>query len=213
MRKTKVIGFSIPPETYSQFESVLKDRHKTKSEFFREILDNYFRDATTNHSRIGEKDIAHSLRNYWELRSLPDLDVIVVGLGIVAKNGKVLIGQRSKKDPWVENLTWVFPGGQMHTLHFGDELKKSIQIETGLDIEVKSLVTSRIHPDSGFKNVQIITLYFYCQPLPDGKETAGKKFKKLKWVKPSDVFKYFTTSVSDETTRFLMMLEKGNPAN
>jgi ADP-ribose pyrophosphatase YjhB (NUDIX family) len=210
MRKTKIIGFSIPPETYSQFESVLKGRHKTKSEFFREILDIYFRDAATDRSRIGEKDIAHSLRNYWEFRSLPDSNVIVVGLGIIVKNGKVLIGQRKNKDPWVDNLTWVFPGGQMHALHFNDELRKNIKKETGLDVVVKSLVTSRIHPDSGFKNVQIIALYFYCEPTSTGRESSGNNLAKLKWIKPSDVFKYFTTSVSDEVTKFLMMGEKDN---
>lgn len=208
MRKTKVIGFSIPPEIYSQFESILKKGHKTKSEFFREILDAYFRGATHCPAAVGEKDIARALRNYWEFKSLPELEVMVIGLAIIEKNGKILIGQRVAKDPWVENLSWVFPGGKMDTLHFGNELKKIVKSETGLDVDVKTLVTSRIHPDSGFKNIQIIALYFYCQANPNAKEIAGKTLKKLKWVKPSDVFKYFTTSVSDETTKFLMMLEK-----
>jgi len=210
MRKTKIIGFSIPPETYSKFESVLKIRHKTKSEFFREILDIYFDGAKLGGKKepVPESDLAHLLRKYWEYRSAAEANVIVAGLGIIAKDGKVLIGQRKIKDQWVENLTWVFPGGKMQTLHFNDELKESIKKETGLDVEIKSLVASRIHPDSGFKNVQIVALYFYCAPRLGQKEFPGGGLKKLKWVKPTDVFKYFTTSVADEVTRFLMTIER-----
>ena len=211
MRKTKVIGFSIPPEIYSQFEAVLKGRHKTKSEFFREVLDLYFQNTVNgprNCPRIEEKDIAHMLKRYWEFRSASDLNVVVVGLGIIVKDGKVLIGARNKKDPWVDNLSWVFPGGQMHTLNFNEEIKKNIKKETGLEVNVKALVTSRIHPDSGFKNVQIVALYFYCEPVSKKEEKSGKNLSKLKWVKPSDVFKFFTTSVSDEVTKFLIMIEK-----
>ncbi|MCU0652809.1 MAG: NUDIX domain-containing protein [Candidatus Pacebacteria bacterium] len=204
MRKTKIIGVSVPPEVHAQFESVLKCRHKTKSEFFREILDIYFKNSPVP---AGEKDIAHMLRKYWEFRSGSEAKVVVVGLGIIAKDGKVLIGQRKAKDPWVDNLTWVFPGGQMHTLHFNEELKKSIKKETGFDVEVKSLVASRIHPDSGFKSVQIVALYFWCETIK-GKEAPGDSLAKLKWVKPADVFKFFTTSVSDEVTKFLLMVEK-----
>jgi len=213
MRKTKVIGFSIPPEIYAQFESVLKGRHKTKSEFFREILDLYFQNAKgKNPLQAEEKDIALMLKKYWEFRSVAESNVIVVGLGIIAKDGKVLIGQRKGKDPWVENLTWVFPGGQMHTLKFNEELKANIKKETGLAVAVKSLVASRIHPDSGFKNVQIVALYFYCEPINENTEKAGVNIAKLKWVKPSDVFKFFTTSVADEVTKFLMMIEKDHSA-
>lgn len=176
-------------------------------------MDIYFQSAAGSHKntpQIEEKDIAHTLKNYWEFRSLAPLNVIVVGLGIIVKDGKVLIGARRKRDPWVENLSWVFPGGQMHTLNFNDEIKKNIKKETGLDVSVKSLITSRVHPDSGFKNVQIIALYFYCEQISKDKETTGKNLGKLKWVKPSDVFKFFTTSVADEVTKFLMMIEKDN---
>jgi len=214
MRKTKVIGFSVPPEIYSEFESVLKDRHKTKSEFFREILDAYFHDVAgrqNNCRRVEESDIAHMLKKYWEFRSVSESNVVVVGLGIIEKNGRVLIGERKEKDKWVENLSWAFPGGQMHTLNFNEELKKNIKKETGLNVVVKSLVASRIHPDSGFKSVQIIALYFYCEPEKNGLEKTGKNFVRLKWVKPLDVFKSFTTSVSDEVTKFLMMIEKNKP--
>lgn len=96
----------------------------------------------------------------------------------------------------------------MDTLKFDDELKKIIKEETGIEVEVKSLVASRIHPDSGFKDVQIIALYFYCQPISKEKEKAGGILERLKWVKPSDVFKFFTTSVADEVTKFLIMIEK-----
>jgi hypothetical protein len=36
----------------------------------------------------------------------------------------------------------------------------------------------------------------------------GGDLKELKWVKPLDVFIYFTTSTSDDVTKFLCMLDK-----
>ena len=69
MRKTKIIGFSIPPEIYTQFESVLKDRHRTKSEFFREILDIYFKNADRH---VEEKDVAHMLKKYGKSAARPN---------------------------------------------------------------------------------------------------------------------------------------------
>ena len=208
MRKTKVIGFSIPPETYSRFERVLKGKHKTKSEFFREVLDAYFHGAASSRHAADESDIAHALKAYWDLKSLSSTKVIIVGLGVIIKDGRLLIGARKEKDRWVENLSWVFPGGQLKTLDFADELKRTILAETGLGVRVKSLIASRIHPDSGFKDVQVVALYFYVEPVTEKKEKAANGLAKLKWIKPSDAFKHFTTSVTDEVTKFLMMIEK-----
>jgi len=136
--------------------------------------------------------------------------VIPIVLAVITDNeGRVLIGARSQKDKWVENLSWVFPGGKLKTLEMEEEIEELAKEETGLNVNAKQLIAARIHPDSGFKNVQIAALYFHCTlDEKTNKLIAGGSLKKLKWVKPLEVYKYFTTSTCDEVTKFLTMMEK-----
>jgi len=213
MRKTKVVGFSVPPELYKKFNATIKKKHKTKSEFFREVLDVYFKtlDSVVPKEKVDfeEKDLAKVLKAYWGLRASSDTKTIIIGLGIVVKDGKILIGGRKEKDKWVENLSWVFPGGKMSSLNFEEEIINEVKEETSLDVKVDNLVAARIHPDSGFKLVQIVALYFSCSPVSEQQKAKPKgDLSELKWVKPTEVFKHFTTSTCDEVTRFLVTLEK-----
>jgi|GEM_PF-1497869 len=217
-RTTKVVGFSLPPETYKKVEKLIKSESKTRSEFFRGLISSYVdsKEKTNNgivapDSSSTESDLATILKSYWNLRSQTELRVIPIGLAIIVnEKGEVLIGARKSKDKWVENLTWVFPGGAMKSLDFEKTLKEQVKKEAGLDVKVNTLVTARVHPDSGFKQAQIVALYFYCQVNSKKKVNPGGDLIKLKWVKPTHVFKYFTTSTSDEVTRFLTSIEKGN---
>ncbi len=219
MRHSKIIGFSMPPEVYQEFESLTKSRHKNKSEFFRELIDVYFStikkiQKEPNNSTDGAvlpSGLAKILQSYWNLKSQSPLKIIVIGLGIIVnRQGKVLIGARKGKDPWVKNLTWVFPGGGLESLNFDKELKREIKEEANLDVNVKTLITTRTHPDGSLGNVQIVALYFYCVPADKKqKPRPADGLTQLKWVNPSEVFKYFTTSTSDEVTKFLISIEKG----
>jgi 8-oxo-dGTP pyrophosphatase MutT (NUDIX family) len=212
-RNTKLVGLSIPQRTYNKVEKLIKDKDKTRSEFYREMIDVYLdslneKPVPTNLS-VQEADLAKLLKSYWYLKSKSSLTTIVIGLGVIVNNkGKVLIGARKEKDKWVENLSWVFPGGKMDSLDFSEELKKEIKQETNIDIDVKSIITSRIHPDSGHKSVEIVALYFHCIPKGKNNLKPGGELKELKWINPTDVFKYFTTSTCDDVTKFLTMLEK-----
>ncbi|HEV7424265.1 MAG TPA: hypothetical protein VGO21_03685, partial [Candidatus Paceibacterota bacterium] len=70
-----------------------------------------------------------------------------------------------------------------------------------------SLVEARVHPDTSLKNVQIIALYFHCVLNKENvKEKPGSGLVRLSWVKPFNVFKYFTGSVSDQVTKFLSVI-------
>jgi 8-oxo-dGTP pyrophosphatase MutT (NUDIX family) len=219
-RTTKVVGFSLPPETHRTLEKLIKSEHKTRSEFFRGLINSYTtmlnkeKESTTSDNRKvlleNEKDIASILQSYWTLQSQSKLNIIVIGLAIVVrKDGKVLIGQRKTKDKHVENLTWVFPGGKLNSLDFEQSIKDEVKGETNFDVDVNTLVACRKHPDSGFYNVQIIALYFYCTSKGENKIEPGGDLSELKWVKPTDVFKYFTTSTCDEVTKFLATIQKG----
>ncbi len=218
MRRTKVIGFSVPPEIYTDFEKLSKSTHKTKSEFFRDLINRYQmaeKGIYFSHSpnlkteTVSEADLSKVLRSYWNLKSLSPLEILVIGLGIIVnEKSEVLIGARKNKDQYVKNLSWVFPGGKLESLDFAEEVKNKIKEETKLDVEIKTLVSSRIHPDAGLGNIQIIALYFYCTVSGNNQPKPGGDLKKLLWVKPTDVFKYFTTSTSDEVTKFLVTLEE-----
>lgn len=218
-RKTRVVGFSLPPEIDDKLERFIRTKHKTRSEFIREMIDVYFaslggvRDAPVAASDVdlSEKDLAKVLRSYWDLRSQLHLKVLTIGLAIIVnEDGKVLIGVRKTKDKLVENLTWVFPGGNLETLDFGKGIAKEVKEETGLSVKVNSLVASRVHPDSGFKTFQINALYFYCTPVSEKRLKAGGDLRQLKWVFPEDVFKYFTTSTCDEVTKFLATIQRSS---
>jgi len=208
-RKTKIMGFSLPPEIYQEIENLLKTSHKTKSEFMRQVIESYLSVAQKtlvqspkNKLDIDQSDANKILKLYYQLIGNHQKDTIVVGLGIIIKEGKVLIGQRKEKDPYVKELTWVFPGGKFESLDFERELIKSIKEETGLNVYINQLIHARQVPDSPEKKVKIIAIYYHCTPV-SGKENAGGDLKKLSWVEPTKVFHYFTTSTADEVVSFL----------
>ncbi len=218
MRKTKIIGVSLPPQLHQQLREILNETQQTQSEFIRALLQNYLQQkqtpAATNPARekVSETDLAQILYDYWTLRGKIKKKTLIIALGIIVHQGQVLIGARKEKDPWVDYLSWVFPGGRVRSLEFEKELQEKIVNETGLEVEVKNLVSARIHPDSGFKPVQIVALYFHCQPRGEVHIRPGEDLTKLRWVKPAAVFQYFTTSTNDEVTRFLLSIEKSLPA-
>ena len=203
------MGFSLPPEIYQEIENLLKTSHKTKSEFMRQVIESYLSVAQKtlvqspkNKLDIDQSDANKILKLYYQLIGNHQKDTLVVGLGIIIKEGKVLIGQRKEKDPYVKELTWVFPGGKFESLDFERELIRTIKEETKLDVYVNQLVHARLIPDSPEKKVKIIALYYHCTPV-SGQEHAGGDLKKLEWVEPMKIFHYFTTSTADEVVSFL----------
>ena len=49
---------------------------------------------------------------------------------------------------------------------------------------------------------EFLSIYYHCE-IESGNEQAGEKFAELKWVKPSDVKKYFTTSLHPKILEYL----------
>ncbi|MFC1710159.1 NUDIX domain-containing protein [Patescibacteria group bacterium] len=217
-RKSKIVGFSLPPEVSEKLEKYIKAEHKTRSEFFRGLIDMYSKSLDEEKRQIertGMKfdleyaDLGKVLAFYWDLKSKMSNKVIPIGLAVIENEGKVLIGRRKEKDKWVRNLSWVFPGGKFSSFELESDLVKVVKKETGLNIKVNSLISSRLHPDSGFKEVQIVALYFHCSVVKPIKPKAGDDLKDIIWVKPTEVYKHFTTSSNDEVAKFLMTIEKG----
>ncbi len=118
------------------------------------------------------------------------------------KTKKVLIGKR-KNDPYLKNLSWCFPGGSpAYKEDLGFYLKHEVKIKTGLGVDIKKIVFAKTYPEKR----EFLSIYYLCEVL-SGKETASEKFVELKWVKPSEVKKYFTTSLHPRLLEYLKSLE------
>ena len=124
-----------------------------------------------------------------------------LGLVYDRKSKKILIGRR-ENDPHIKELTWSFPGGRPN---YGEDLEEGLQREilkkTGLKVKVKDLIFARARPE----NKEILSLYYICEKI-GGNEEAGDLFKEIKWVKPSEIRKYFTSSIHPVIKNYLNSL-------
>ena len=127
--------------------------------------------------------------------------VNVLGIIYNPKTKLILIGKRVM-DPYIKDLSWCFPGGRpsyQNDLEF--YLKKEIKKKTGLDVNVKQVVFAKTYPEKR----EFLSIYYLCEVV-GGKEEIGEKFDELKWIKPSEVEKYFTTSLHPKIMEFLKKL-------
>ncbi len=129
---------------------------------------------------------------------------LVNTLGIIfdPKTKKILIGRR-ENDPYVKELGWCFPGGRPE---YGEDLeeglKREIKKKTGYDVESLGAVFVRTYPNKK----EFLSIYYLCE-IVGGKEKAGEKFKELKWVKPEELEKYFTTPFHPKLKEYIMNLK------
>ncbi len=125
----------------------------------------------------------------------------VLGVVYNPKNKKILIGRR-EKDHYIKKLSWTFPGGRpayKEDLEF--YLAHEIKIKTGLGVDVKEVVFAKTYPEKR----EFLSIYYLCEVV-GGKEKAGEKFVDIRWIKPGDVQKYFTTSLHPILLKYLKTL-------
>jgi len=128
--------------------------------------------------------------------------VNVLGIVYNPKIKKILIGRR-EKDPYVKQLSWTFPGGRpAYKKELEFYLKHEIKIKTGLDVDVKKIVFAKTYPEKR----EFLSIYFLCE-VAGGKEKAGEKFVEIKWIKPMEAEKYFTTSLHPKLKKFILNLK------
>jgi len=127
--------------------------------------------------------------------------VNVLGIVFNPSTKKVLIGKR-ENDPYINELTWCFPGGRPeYKEELEDYLKKEIKKKTGLDVESLGAVFAKTYPEKK----EFLSIYYLCEVV-GGKEKAGEKFKELKWVKPEELEKHFTTSFHPKLREYILNL-------
>lgn len=136
------------------------------------------------------------------MEKMEDFKVILLGIVFNPKTKKILIGRR-EKDPYIPQLTWCFPGGR---LDINDDventLKKKIKEKTNLKIENLGTIFSKTYPEKR----ELLAVYFLCEAI-SGKEKAMDDFKELKWVKPEELEKHFTTSFHPHLKEYIMNLK------
>ena len=129
---------------------------------------------------------------------------LVNTLGIIfdQKTKKILIGRRDN-DSYIKELTWCFPGGRpAYGEDLENETKKKIKIKTGLNVNIKTIAFAKIYPEKE----NFLSIYYLCEVI-SGKEVSGENFVELKWVAPSELENYFTTSFHPELKKYIMNLK------
>ena len=209
--KSRIITISTSPETEKHLVRLSSKLGKNRSQLVRDLINSYSRDSGRLHSQKPQpsqiaQDLSNPnlvLRKYYEyISGLPDKPTQVIGIAVINRKNRVLIGFRKGHDQYVKNLTWTFPTTGFSTLKFNIELTKNTYTETGFQIKIDRLIHARMIPDSPHKPLNIIALYYHCRII-SGKSTPGGDFKELKWIPAIDVTQHFTTSVCDEIMNFL----------
>lgn len=115
---------------------------------------------------------------------------------------KILIGKR-KNDKYVQELSWSFPGG---VLDYGEDIEKAVERtvfeKTGLNVKSLGNIFARVPPE----NDKFLLLYYLCEVI-SGKEKKGKDFIELKWISPTDIGDFITTSIDPRLKEYLNNLK------
>lgn len=132
--------------------------------------------------------------------------VNVVGILYDPKTKKILIGKR-EKDKFLPELTWCFPGGRpTHKHSLSMSLRMEIKKKASVDVNVLDCIFARTLPEKP----EFLLIYYFCEIVEDsGKPKAMDSFNEIKWIKPTEIEKHFTTSIDPVVMSFLDALEKG----
>jgi ADP-ribose pyrophosphatase YjhB (NUDIX family) len=132
--------------------------------------------------------------------------VNVLGIVYNPETKKILIGKR-KKDEFLPELTWSFPGGRpTYKNSLSMCVRMNVKRETNLDVNVIDFIFARTMPEKP----EFLMVYYFCEIIEEsGKPKAMDNFTEIKWIKPTEVEKHFTTSVDPVVLSFLDALEKG----
>lgn len=118
------------------------------------------------------------------------------------KTKKVLIC-RKENFPYYEGLTWSFPGVlALPKDELEDVLKEGVLEQTNCKVESLGTIFAKTYPE----NRKVISIYYLCEII-EGEEKAGGEAKELKWVKPEDIEKHFTTSFHPKLREYIMNLK------
>jgi hypothetical protein len=129
---------------------------------------------------------------------------LVNALGIVydPQTKMILIGRR-ENDPHLSALTRCFPWWSIaYEKEIEQYLRDEIKEKTWLDTNVETIIFAKTYPEKR----EFLSIYYLCT-LRDGEVKAGSNFVEVKWIKPTEAAKYFTTSLHPNVVGYLKILE------
>mgnify|MGYP001578002085 CR=1 FL=1 len=136
-----------------------------------------------------------------EAKSTDPFHVLLVGIIFDPAKRKILIA-RKDEDPELKGLTWFFPGTE---IHYGDNLDniltKKIKEKTGYIIKNLGAIFTKVYPE----RKDYLAIYFLCEVFK-GKSKLWKYYKEMKWVKPEELEKHFTTSFHPRLKEYILNL-------
>ena len=126
-------------------------------------------------------------------------------MGVAHRDGRVLIAKLRNKEALIPRMQWTFPYIVLKEEESPRTAVKRLFGETlGLNVEAgKFLLKST--PSENPKVEQ----YFYEVKYKSGNVVHTKDFSEYTWILPTQVLKYFTTSLSKDLMDYLRSLEKG----
>lgn len=138
-----------------------------------------------------------------EPKSKATFHILLLGVVFDALERKILI-IRKKGDPEIgKKFSWGFPGTE---LEYGKEieefLKEKIKKKTGYGVKNLGSIFSKVYPE----NKKLSAIYYLCEVI-GGKPKKGKFYEEIKWVKPEEIEKHFTTSFHPRLKEYIMNLK------
>jgi hypothetical protein len=124
--------------------------------------------------------------------------------GIVIKDGYVLIGKLRKRNLLIPRLIWTFPFVEAKEDESPRKLIKDyFEKDLGMKVKVNKFLLKYVPSENS--NVE---QYFYELKHMSGNVITSKDYYEFAWVKPTQVLRYFTTSISKDLMDYLRFLEK-----
>jgi len=125
-------------------------------------------------------------------------------VGVLNRDSRVLIAKIRSKELLIPRMQWAFP----YTTLRDEEsprtaIKRLFNNELGMNIEVGKFLV-KVIPSENPKVEQ----YFYEVKYRAGNVINSKDFSEFTWILPTQVLKYFTTSISRDLMDYLNFLEK-----
>jgi 8-oxo-dGTP pyrophosphatase MutT (NUDIX family) len=190
---------SIISKTSKTDKKLKKDLKKRKGE---QLVVLRKRELDLLSSKISELD------NILETLSIKESEVEdFINLAVVINEKKeVLLIKRVQKEKGKDGavLTWAFPGGKQRLNESKERcVIREVLAETGYEIKPIMEISSRFHPQ-----FPVFIVYHLCKlvfPDPIAKPKEPHEIGEIRWVKPKEVSKLFTTDIDPKVKEELKL--------
>ncbi len=126
-------------------------------------------------------------------------------VGIIIKNGHVLIGELANTEPKIRSMKWFFPYMKISEDESPRLAIKKLANEIGIKVKIAKYLFTSV-PSENNKVEQLYYELSYIGGIP----RTNAQFKKFMWVKPTQVFQYFTNMIDVRVSDYLKIMEREN---